>query len=185
MPSILILHYPGPPSEPSAAALTISYNDSNLQGKSSATNSRISASSKAGDIAQHSKVGRRLCGMDICAMIPVSEEQEYLGLALKMGLTAELVKEAFNLFPSALTGKVLTPTSHNINMWGIVASSPAAPFCTLNFGNSLAHLHSLLVPYKWRTAQCAPHHCLYTSSDLCSTGASFFCMNVCNLGTFL
>lgn len=37
MPSTLILHYPVPPSEPLAAALTISYNDSNLQGKTSAT----------------------------------------------------------------------------------------------------------------------------------------------------
>lgn len=38
MPSTLTLHYLVPPSEPLAAALTISYNDSNLQGKSSATN---------------------------------------------------------------------------------------------------------------------------------------------------
>ena len=37
MPSTLILHYPVPPSEPLAAALTISYNDCNLQGKTSAT----------------------------------------------------------------------------------------------------------------------------------------------------
>jgi len=38
MPSTLILHSPVPSSEPLAAALTISYNDSNLQGKPSATN---------------------------------------------------------------------------------------------------------------------------------------------------
>lgn len=37
MPSTPILHYPVPPSEPLAAGLTISYNDSNLQGKTSAT----------------------------------------------------------------------------------------------------------------------------------------------------
>lgn len=102
--------------------------------------------------------------MDICVMIPVSEEQEYLGLTLKMTLTAELIKEAFTLFPSALTGKVLAPTSHNINTRGMAASSPAPPFCTLNFGNSLAHLYtlylSLLVPYKWQTTQCASHHYL-------------------------
>lgn len=132
--------------------------------------SRFSTSSKAGIIAQHSKVGRRLSGMDISVMIPVSEEQEYLGLALKLRLTAEFIKEAFTSFPSALTGKVLSATSHNTNMWGMAASSPASPFCTLNFGNSLAHLFtlypSLLVPYRWQSAQCAPYHYLYRASDL-------------------
>lgn len=78
--------------------------------------------------------------MDISVMIPVSEKQEYLMLALKLRLTAEFIKEAFTLFPSALTGKVLAPTSRSINILGMAASSPASPFCTLNFGNSLAHL---------------------------------------------
>lgn len=74
-------------------------------------NSRISASSKAGDITQHSKVGKRLFGMGTSVRISVSEEQEYPGLTVKVRLMAQLLKEAFTPFSLVLTGKVHTPTS--------------------------------------------------------------------------
>ena len=78
-------------------------------------NTRISTSSKAGDVAQRSKVGKRLFGVDTAVMIPVSEEQEYLGLTAKVRLMAEFMKEAFTPFPLALAGKVHAPTSCSMN----------------------------------------------------------------------
>lgn len=56
--------------------------------------------------------------MDTSVMIPVSEEQEYLGLAVKVRLTEGFVKEAFTPFPLALTGKEHSPTSCSTSTWG-------------------------------------------------------------------
>lgn len=168
MPSVLVLHYAVAPSEPLAAALTISYNDSNLQGKSSATNQQniyILKSRKHCTTQQDWKEGiwhGHLCNDSSFrgAGIPEARSEDETH--------SRVHQEAFTFLPSDLTGKVLAPTLHNTNMWGMAASSPAPLFCTLNFGNSLAHLYtfypSLLVPYKCQTAQCAPH--LHRASDL-------------------
>lgn len=56
--------------------------------------------------------------MDTSVMIPVSEEQEYLGPIVKVRLMAKLMKEVFTPFLLALTGKVHTPTSCSTNTCG-------------------------------------------------------------------
>lgn len=89
MPSTLISHHPVPPSEPLAAALTIYCNDSNLQGKTSATKQKNFPPLKAGDVKQHSQVGKKLFGMNTSVIIPVLEEQKDLGLTMKVRLTVE------------------------------------------------------------------------------------------------
>lgn len=150
--------------------------------------SRFSTSSKAGIIAQHSKVGRRLSGMDISVMIPVSEEQEYLGLALKLRLTAEFIilllshqlwLAKCSLPPRTIQtcGEWLPPLLLLLSVpWILVTAwptfSPCTPACWYHTGGSL---HSVLHTIT----------CTELLTWLSTTGTSSFYMNVCKLGIFL
>lgn len=168
MPSTLILHFLLPPSEPLAQHLPFRVMAATCKVKHQLQNSRISTSSKAGDVAHHSKVGRRLFTTDTSVMTPVSEEQEYLGLTVKVKLVEEFVKEAFTPFQLVLMAKQIFPP-HAVWIHG-AASSPVSPFHTLHFSNSLVHRHvlysSLLVHHKLQAAQYALCNYQYRASDL-------------------
>lgn len=189
MPSTLILHFLLPPSEPLVQHLPFHVMTATCKVKHQLQNSRISTSSKVGDVAQHSKVGKRLFSTDTSVMTPVSEKQEYLGLTVKVKLMQEFMKEPFTSFPLVLMAKQMFPP-HAVQIHG-AASSPVSPFRILHFSNSLVHLHilysSLLVQHQLQTAQYALCNYQYRASDLAKYYRDFFffCKRVHKAATFL
>lgn len=185
MPSVLVLHYAVAPSEPLAAALTISYNDSNLQGKSSATNQQNIYMLKS---RKHSKIGRRLSGMDICVMIPASEEQEYLRLALKMRLTAEFTKRLLLFCHLIWLGKCLLPpyTIQTCGEWlPPLLLLLSVPWILVTAWPTF----TLFTPASWYHTSVRLHSVLHTCTELLTwlgvRGTTFFCISVCKFRTFL